>query len=104
LNFTTVTTIIAGLPIMWSAATGTDVMKRIAAPMVGGLFTSLLLELTVYPVILFVEGERNAGRKTLTGWTCADGDSVCNFPRLPVLSVCYFLPARASNSFSCLRA
>ncbi len=39
------------LPIMWSSATGTDVMKRIAAPMIGGLITSFLLELIVYPAI-----------------------------------------------------
>jgi Cu(I)/Ag(I) efflux system membrane protein CusA/SilA len=39
------------LPIMWSTGTGADVMKRIAAPMVGGIFTSFLLELLVYPAI-----------------------------------------------------
>jgi Cu(I)/Ag(I) efflux system membrane protein CusA/SilA len=39
------------LPIMWSNGTGSDVMKRIAAPMVGGIFTSFLLELLVYPAI-----------------------------------------------------
>ncbi len=39
------------LPIMWSTATGTDVMKRIAAPMIGGLATSFLMELIVYPAI-----------------------------------------------------
>jgi copper/silver efflux system protein len=39
------------LPIMWSSGTGADVMKRVAAPMVGGLATSFLLELLVYPVI-----------------------------------------------------
>ncbi|MBI3295544.1 MAG: efflux RND transporter permease subunit [Deltaproteobacteria bacterium] len=39
------------LPIMWSTGTGSDVMRRIAAPMVGGLFTSFILELLVYPVI-----------------------------------------------------
>jgi Cu(I)/Ag(I) efflux system membrane protein CusA/SilA len=39
------------LPIMWSTATGTDVMKRIAAPMIGGLVTSFLMELIVYPAI-----------------------------------------------------
>lgn len=39
------------LPIMWSSGTGADVMKRIAAPMVGGLFTSFILELLVYPVL-----------------------------------------------------
>ena len=39
------------LPILWSDGTGADVMKRIAAPMVGGLVTSFLLELTVYPAL-----------------------------------------------------
>ncbi len=48
----TVCAIIAGLlPIMWSTGTGADLMKRIAAPMVGGMFTSALLELLVLPVI-----------------------------------------------------
>jgi Cu(I)/Ag(I) efflux system membrane protein CusA/SilA len=37
------------LPIMWSTSAGADVMKRIAAPMIGGLVTSFLLELLVYP-------------------------------------------------------
>jgi len=39
------------LPIMWSTGAGADVMKRIAAPMVGGLAASFLLELLVYPVL-----------------------------------------------------
>ncbi|MGA6994509.1 MAG: efflux RND transporter permease subunit, partial [Candidatus Deferrimicrobiaceae bacterium] len=48
----TAAVIIAGLlPIMWSTGTGADVMKRIAAPMVGGVVTSVLMELLVYPVI-----------------------------------------------------
>jgi len=48
----TVTTILAGLlPVLWSQGTGADVMKRIAAPMVGGVVTSALLELVVYPAI-----------------------------------------------------
>ncbi len=42
------------LPIMWSVGTGADMMKRIAAPMVGGLFSSFLLELLIYPVIYFI--------------------------------------------------
>ena len=45
------TTFIGLVPILWAAGTGADVMKRIAAPMVGGLFTSFVLELVVYPVI-----------------------------------------------------
>jgi Cu(I)/Ag(I) efflux system membrane protein CusA/SilA len=39
------------LPIMWSTSAGADVMKRIAAPMIGGLVTSFVLELLVYPAI-----------------------------------------------------
>ena len=39
------------VPIMWSSGTGADVMKRIAAPMIGGLFTSFLMELLVYPAV-----------------------------------------------------
>jgi Cu(I)/Ag(I) efflux system membrane protein CusA/SilA len=38
-------------PIMWSTGAGADVMKRIAAPMIGGIFTSFILELVVYPAI-----------------------------------------------------
>jgi Cu(I)/Ag(I) efflux system membrane protein CusA/SilA len=48
----TVMAIIMGLlPIMWSHGAGADVMKRIAAPMIGGIVTSFLLELIIYPVI-----------------------------------------------------
>jgi Cu(I)/Ag(I) efflux system membrane protein CusA/SilA len=48
----TVVTMILGLtPLLWSQGTGADVMKRIAAPMVGGLVTSFLLELLVYPAL-----------------------------------------------------
>ncbi len=51
-KFMTVATMFMGLvPIMWSAGTGADVMKRIAAPMIGGIFTSFLLELVVYPAV-----------------------------------------------------
>ena len=51
-KFMTVATMFLGLvPIMWSTGTGADVMKRIAAPMIGGIFTSFILELLVYPVI-----------------------------------------------------
>jgi Cu(I)/Ag(I) efflux system membrane protein CusA/SilA len=51
-KFMTVATTFLGLvPIMWSMGAGSDVMKRIAAPMIGGIFTSFLLELLVYPAI-----------------------------------------------------
>jgi Cu(I)/Ag(I) efflux system membrane protein CusA/SilA len=42
------------LPIMWSTGTGADLMKRIAAPMVGGLVTSFAMELLVYPAIYYL--------------------------------------------------
>ena len=51
-KFMTVACMFLGLiPIMWSTGTGADVMKRIAAPMIGGIFTSFILELVVYPAI-----------------------------------------------------
>jgi Cu(I)/Ag(I) efflux system membrane protein CusA/SilA len=51
----TVLTMMIGLmPVLWSTGTGADVMKRIAAPMVGGLVTSFLLELLVYPAIFAI--------------------------------------------------
>lgn len=51
-KFMTVATDFLGLlPIMWAIGAGSDVMKRIAAPMIGGVFTSFLLELLVYPAI-----------------------------------------------------
>ena len=49
------------LPIMWSTGTGADLMKRIAAPMVGGLVTSFALELLVYPAVYYLwKGKRLA--------------------------------------------
>jgi Cu(I)/Ag(I) efflux system membrane protein CusA/SilA len=51
----TVLTMMIGLvPVLWSTGTGADVMKRIVAPIVGGLVTSFLLELTVYPAIFAI--------------------------------------------------
>ena len=51
----TVSVILAGLvPIMFSSGTGADVMKRIAAPMVGGVVTSTILELLIYPAIFLL--------------------------------------------------
>lgn len=63
---TVVTTIVALLPIMWAAdtATGADVMKRMAAPMVGGLVTSFLLELTIYPAIFVLWKRRGLKKET----------------------------------------
>jgi Cu(I)/Ag(I) efflux system membrane protein CusA/SilA len=64
----TAAVIIGGLlPIMWSTGTGSDVMKRIAAPMVGGVVTSVLMELLVYPVIyefLYMKGLKDTDDRT----------------------------------------
>lgn len=58
----TVSTMILGLaPVLWSTGAGADVMKRIAAPMVGGLVTSFLLELTVYPAVFALWKGRGLG-------------------------------------------
>jgi Cu(I)/Ag(I) efflux system membrane protein CusA/SilA len=59
---TVLATMIGLLPIMWSTGIGADVMKRIAAPMVGGLATSFLLELLVYPAIYFLWRRRQLPR------------------------------------------
>jgi len=64
----TVTTAVAGLmPIMWSIGTGADMMKRVAAPMVGGLFTSFALELLVYPAIYLLWKKRDLPPAAVAG-------------------------------------
>jgi len=63
--------IIAGLaPILWSHGAGADVMKRIATPMVGGVITSTIMELAVYPAIYFLWRARGLEAKTprAGGW------------------------------------
>ncbi len=57
---TTDAVIIAGLtPILWSHGAVADVMKHTATPMVGGVITSTLMELLVYPAILFIWRSRS---------------------------------------------
>lgn len=51
------------MPIMWSLGSGADMMKRVAAPMVGGLATSFILELLVYPAIYFLWKRRSEVRE-----------------------------------------
>ena len=56
----TVAAIMGGLlPIMWTTGTGADVMKRIAAPMIGGMVSSTILTLIVIPVLYSVWKRRN---------------------------------------------
>ena len=42
------------VPLLWATGTGADVMRRLAAPLLGGLFTSFLMELLLYPVIFYI--------------------------------------------------
>jgi copper/silver efflux system protein len=59
----TVSAIMAGLiPILWSQGAGADVMKRIAAPMVGGMLTSTVLTLVVIPAVYSLWKERVRAR------------------------------------------
>jgi Cu(I)/Ag(I) efflux system membrane protein CusA/SilA len=59
-KFMTFATMSIGLaPILWSTGTGSAILKRIAAPMVGGIVTSFLLELLVYPAIYAIWRERS---------------------------------------------
>src|SRR6478672_13226914 len=63
----TVSAILFGLlPIMWSPATqaGADVMKRIATPMIGGIVTSAILELLIYPVVYVIWRRRELPDRT----------------------------------------
>jgi Cu(I)/Ag(I) efflux system membrane protein CusA/SilA len=61
----TASVIIAGLaPILWSHGAGADVMKRIATPMIGGVVTSTVMELLVYPAIFYLWRSRTLARPT----------------------------------------
>ncbi len=63
----TAAVIIGGLlPIVWSHGAGADVMKRIATPMIGGVVTSTLMELIVYPAIFFVWRSRKLKRQPVS--------------------------------------
>ena len=58
-KFMTVTTMLIGLlPIFWSTRPGSDLMKRIAAPMAGGILSSFLMELLIYPVLYMIWRQR----------------------------------------------
>jgi copper/silver efflux system protein len=72
----TVTAIMAGLlPIMWGSGTGSEVMRRIAAPMVGGMVTSTILTLVVIPVVYFLWRTRHLQNSTEIQQSTSDDDS-----------------------------
>jgi Cu(I)/Ag(I) efflux system membrane protein CusA/SilA len=60
------TTMVGLVPVMWSTGTGADVMKRIAAPMVGGLVSSFALQLTVYPALFAMWKKRSYRSRSST--------------------------------------
>ena len=72
---TVATTFIALLPILWATGTGADVMRRIAAPMVGGIVTSFFGELLVYPVIFFIWKSRGLQKSPLFLQNNENGES-----------------------------
>jgi copper/silver efflux system protein len=68
----TVTAIIAGLlPILWSHGTGSELMQRIAVPMIGGMVSSTVLTLIVIPAVLR-PGQRLAARRSPSASPRAD--------------------------------
>jgi Cu(I)/Ag(I) efflux system membrane protein CusA/SilA len=73
----TVSTVVAGLlPIMWSTSAGSEVMKPLAAPVLGGMVSSLLHVLIVTPVIFFWIRERRLRRgEGATVPTATEGDA-----------------------------
>jgi Cu(I)/Ag(I) efflux system membrane protein CusA/SilA len=79
----TVTAIIAGLlPILWSQGTGADMMKRIAAPMVGGMVSSTILTLVVIPAIYSLWKEAELRRAEARGRRSAAGVDASVVPQL----------------------
>ena len=63
-TMTVMTTMMGLVPIMIGTGTGSDVMKRMAAPMFGGLVTSFAMELLIYPVIFLVAKQFEMWRKS----------------------------------------
>jgi len=63
------------VPILWATGAGADVMKRIAAPMIGGLFTSFIMELLVYPAIYLLWRSRALNRSVPPAATAAPAEA-----------------------------
>jgi Cu(I)/Ag(I) efflux system membrane protein CusA/SilA len=66
-TMTVATTFIGLVPLLWATGTGADTMRRLAAPMIGGLATSFIMELMIYPVIFLVAKQfqlRNVNRQS----------------------------------------
>ena len=75
-TMTVMTTFIGLVPLLWAAGAGADTMRRLAAPMIGGLATSFIMELLIYPVIFFTVKAialRRTMRQEPAGAVLADG-------------------------------
>jgi len=68
------------LPLLWSSGPGADVMKRVAAPMVGGLASSFALQLLVYPVLFAVWKGRSLPRPGFPGPSVPSGREAAREP------------------------
>jgi Cu(I)/Ag(I) efflux system membrane protein CusA/SilA len=64
------------MPMMWSTGTGADLMKRVAAPLAGGLATSFAMELLVYPVIYMLWRSWQIKREPVAGVPAETGSDV----------------------------
>jgi Cu(I)/Ag(I) efflux system membrane protein CusA/SilA len=69
------TTCIGLFPVMWSIGTGAEIMKRIAAPMIGGIVTSFLLELLVYPAVYEIWKRREIPDQNEAGSLCREDEA-----------------------------
>lgn len=81
---TVATTFFALLPILWATGAGSDVMRRIAAPMVGGVLTSFLGELLVFPALYFIWRARQLRRGDLATRSDAPGSEAPEPEATPV--------------------
>jgi Cu(I)/Ag(I) efflux system membrane protein CusA/SilA len=61
------TTFIGLVPLLWAMGTGADTMRRLAAPLIGGLTTSFIMELLIYPVIFFTAKQLELQRESRPG-------------------------------------
>jgi Cu(I)/Ag(I) efflux system membrane protein CusA/SilA len=75
---TVTTTFIALLPILWATGAGSDVMRRIAAPMVGGIVSSFVGELVVYPALYFIWRSIGLKPSSLFGGESTTGRLECD--------------------------
>jgi copper/silver efflux system protein len=76
-TMTVMTTFVGLVPLLWATGAGADTMRRLAAPMIGGLATSFLLELLIYPAIFYltklIAHQHEFGEETQTGAAIAAG-------------------------------